>query len=239
MKIVENLFPELCNIYGESYSMTYLSRCNPEIDLRLTNHKTTPAFVTEDVDMIYLGCSPERKQEQIIQLLRPYTDRLRQLIDRGVIILATGNALEIFGREIREGDRVIPALGIFDSYAVRRMVPGERHNSRYIATFLTDEGEKLTLLGHKSQFSFSYGDFSRDAFATVERGVGMNPETKAEGLRRNHFFGTYSLGPYLILNPPFTKYLLRLLGLDDALAFEEEAMEAYRYRWNELTRVSN
>ena len=72
MKIVENLFPELCNIYGESYSMTYLSRCNPEIDLRLTNHKTTPAFVTEDVDMIYLGCSPERKQEQIIQLLRPY-----------------------------------------------------------------------------------------------------------------------------------------------------------------------
>ena len=93
MKIVENLFPELCNIYGESYSMTYLSRCNPEIDLRLTNHKTTPAFVTEDVDMIYLGCSPERKQEQIIQLLRPYTDRLRQLIDRGVIILATGNAL--------------------------------------------------------------------------------------------------------------------------------------------------
>ena len=67
----------------------------------------------------------------------------------------------------------------------------------------------------------------------------MNPETKAEGLRRNHFFGTYSLGPYLILNPPFTKYLLRLLGLDDALAFEEEAMEAYRYRWNELTRVSN
>ena len=119
MKIVENLFPELCNIYGESYSMTYLSRCNPEIDLRLTNHKTTPAFVTEDVDMIYLGCSPERKQEQIIQLLRPYTDRLRQLIDRGVIILATGNALEIFGREIREGDRVIPALGIFDSYAVR------------------------------------------------------------------------------------------------------------------------
>lgn len=236
MKIVENLFPELCNIFGESSSPAYLARCSDRIDLRQTNHRAVPAFVTEDVDMVYLGCSPERKQEQIIELLRPHLDRIRELIDRGTIFLVTGNAVEIFGREIRDGDRVIPALGLFDFYSVRYM-DRERHNSQYIAAFTSDEGDAITLLGHRSQFSFSYGDFSGEALAPVELGIGMNPDTKYEGLRRNHFFGTYSLGPYLIMNPLFTKYLLRLMGLDDSLCFEREAMKAYEYRRDELRRT--
>ena len=37
-----------------------------------------------------------------------------------------------------------------------------------------------------------------------------------------------------MLNPLFTKYLLRLLGHDDTLAFEEEAMEAFQYRKEHL-----
>jgi len=236
VKIVENLFPELCNIFGESSSPAYLARCSDEIDLRQTNHKTVPAFVTEDVDMVYLGCSPESKQEQIIEILRPYLGRIRELIEKGTIFLVTGNAVEIFGREIRDGDRVIPALGLFDFYSVRYM-DRERHNSQYIAAFATEAGETITLLGHRSQFSFSYGDFSREPLASVELGIGMNPDTKYEGLRRNHFFGTYSLGPYLIMNPLFTKYLLRLMGLDDSLCYEREAMKAYEYRRDELRRT--
>ena len=64
MKKVELLFPELCNIYGESYNVEYLRRCSDEIEVINTNHMDTPAFVNEDVDMIYLGCTTERKQEQ-------------------------------------------------------------------------------------------------------------------------------------------------------------------------------
>ena len=189
MKIVENLFPELCNIYAESYNPEYLARCSDEIDLRRTNHKDVPAFVTEDVAMVYLGCSPERKQEQIIELLRPYRSRIEELIEKGTVFLVTGNAVEIFGREIRDGQRVIPALGLFDFYAVRYM-DRDRHNSQYIAPFTTEDGQVITLLGHRSQFSFSYGDFSREPLAVVERGIGMNPETRYEGVRRNRFFGT-------------------------------------------------
>ncbi len=235
MKTVESLFPELCGIFAESASCEYLQRCSPEVDLRLTNHKDVPLFVSGEVDMVYLGCSPERRQEQIIELLRPYTDRLRELIDRGVIFLVTGNAVEIFGREIRDGERSIPGLGLFDFYSVRYM-DRDRHNSQFLAPFTAEDGREFTLLGHKSQFSFAYGDFA-SPLAELEYGVGMNPDTRAEGVRRNRFFGTYSLGPFLILNPPFTKYLLRLLGLEDALCFEKEAMEAYEYRCRELRDI--
>ena len=230
MKKVELLFPELCNIYGESYNVEYLRRCSDEIEVINTNHMDTPAFVNEDVDMIYLGCTTERKQEQIIGILSQYRDRIIELIDKGVIFLATGNAVEIFGNYIEDAGRKIDALGIFDFYSVRYM-SRDRHNSQFIGTF-----DDITVLGHRSQFSFAYGDFD-DNFIDIQKGFGMNPDTKKEGVRRNNFYGTYSLGPFLILNPLFAKKLMRIMGIDDTLCFEKEIVEAYEYRLTELNRT--
>lgn len=230
MKKVELLFPELCNIYGESYNVEYLRRCSDEIEVINTNHMDTPAFVNEDVDMIYLGCTTERKQEQIIGILSQYRGRIIELIDKGVIFLATGNAVEIFGNYIEDAGRKIDALGIFDFYSVRYM-RRDRHNSQFIGTF-----DDITVLGHRSQFSFAYGDFD-DNFIDIQKGIGMNPDTKKEGVRRNNFYGTYSLGPFLILNPLFAKKLMRIMGIDDTLCFEKEIVEAYEYRLTELNRT--
>ena len=106
----------------------------------------------------------------------------------------------------------------------------DRHNSQFIGTF-----DDITVLGHRSQFSFAYGDFD-DNFIDIQKGIGMNPDTKKEGVRRNNFYGTYSLGPFLILNPLFAKKLMRIMGIDDTLCFEE-IVEAYEYRLTELNRT--
>lgn len=231
MKRIELLFPELCNIYGESYNVEYLKRSNPEnIEVISTNHKQQPAFVTEDVDMIYLGCTTERKQETIIEILKPHKARLQELIDKGVIFLVTGNAIEIFGNYIKDEDRKIEALGMFDFYSERYM-NRDRHNSQYIGMY-----NGLKMLGHRSQFSFAYGDFD-NYFVEIEKGIGMNPDTKREGIHVNNFYATYSLGPYMILNPHFAKELLEIMGLEPNLCFEKEIMEAYEYRLSELTRT--
>ncbi len=231
MKKIELLFPELCNIYGESYNVEYLKRSNPEnIDVISTNHKTQPAFVTEDVDMVYLGCTTERKQEQIIEILRPYKERIQELIDKGVIFLVTGNSVEIFGKYIKDEDKTIEALDLFDFYSERYM-KRDRHNSQFIGKY-----NGLSMLGHRSQFSYAFGDFD-NYFVEIEKGIGMNPETKREGIHVNNFYGTYSLGPFLILNPHFAKELLEKMGLESGLCFEKEIMEAYDYRLAELTRT--
>ena len=132
MKKIELLFPELCNIYGESYNVEYLKRSNPDnIEVIETNHRDIPAFVKEGVDMVYLGCTTERKQEIIIEILKPYKERIKELIDKNVIFLITGNSVEIFGNYIKDEDRVIEALGIFDFYSERYMKK-DRHNSQFI-----------------------------------------------------------------------------------------------------------
>ena len=252
MKKIELLFPDFCNIYGESYNVEYLRRSSSEIQVIETGHKDTPAFVNDNVDMVYLGCTTERKQEQIIEILRPYKGRIIELIEQGTLFLITGNSIEIFGEKIIDGTKLIPGLGIFDFYSERYMQK-ERHNSQYVGTFDPQEEneEPITMLGHKSQFSFAYRPSKADdssnpksfvydnscvfnPFVNLEIGVGMNKDTKEEGIRINNFFATYSLGPFFILNPLFAKYVLRKIGLEDRIAFEDDALRAYEYRLNEL-----
>ena len=231
MKKIEILYPEFGGIYGERYNVDYLMRSCPELTLIETAHGQVPAFTKGEADMVYLGCTPEKHQEEIIELLRPYKEDILREIERGTIFLITGNAIEIFGNRIKDGDRVIDCLSMFDFESIRYM-DKFRHNSQYVGKANLG-GEEITLLGHRSQFSFAYGDFN-DYFIDIEIGMGMNKSTKREGIRKNNFYATYSLGPYLILNPLFAKYLLRLMDLPDALCFEKEIMEAYEYRKNEL-----
>ena len=225
---IEFLYPELCNLYGDTANITYLQQCLPNAVFHFTHNQETPRFLTEKVDMIYMGAMAESKQELALSRLMPHREKLWQLIEDGMFVLATNNALELFGQHITDGDRTIPALNYFSCYAKRDM--DNRHNSMFIGTY-----EGMKLVGNKSQYSFSYGE-QEHPFIQVTGGYGMNPECKTEGIHYKNFYGTYLLGPFLILNPPFTKHLLAKMGSSLPLAYEKEAMEAYLYRVQALEK---
>lgn len=232
---IEILYPELCYLYGDLMNIDYLHRALPEAEIIRTTLKSTPAFINGDVDMIYLCSMTERAQELVIQALRPHTEKIKELIEKGTVFLVTGNALEIFIKHIEneDGSRV-DALGLFDLAAKRRMM------DRYNALYLGKLGE-IDIVGFKSQFAHAYstqepGATEPDGLIETVRGAGRNPGVKPEGIRQNNFMATYVLGPLLILNPPFAKYILGLLGAGDReLAFEKAAMDSYTLRLKEFS----
>jgi CobQ-like glutamine amidotransferase family enzyme len=225
----EILYPEVCYLYGDLANIDYLHRAVPEAEVIRTSLKTPPAFLNGDVDLVYLCSMTERAQELVIAALQPYKDKLIELIDKGTVFLATGNALEIFIRHIENEDgSKLEALGLFDLVAKRRMM--DRYNALYLGKF----GD-IKVVGLKSQFAHAYGEDGDALFETL-RGAGRHPGDIKEGIRRNNFMATYVLGPLLIMNPLFTKYILGLLGLPDReLAFEEAAMDSYNLRLEEYS----
>ena len=139
---IEMLYPEVCNLFGDISNIKYLKKCLPDAEIIKTEINSEPAFVTQDVDMIYMGPMPENIQEVAIRKLRPYKERIEELIKKNVVFLVTGNA-----------------------------------------------------------------------------------------------FGTYLIGPILILNPLFTKKLIQMLGVKEpTIAFEKETMAAYEQRLEEFKR---
>lgn len=211
--------------------MKYLKMCVPDAEFIETAIEDEPAFTNEDVDLIYLGPMTENTQEKVIEKLEPYREKIVELINKNVVFLFTGNALEVLGKYIENEDGTkIQALGIFDVHAKRDMF--HRHNS-----FLIGKYEDIDVIGFKSQFTMMYGNNSEMPFLQVEKGIGINKESKLEGIKKNNFIGTYLIGPLLIMNPKFTKKVLETLGVNTDVALKEDVTLAYEARIKELRKL--
>lgn len=229
---VEVLYPEVCNLFGNTYNIKYLEQSVEDIEIINTSLNDEPTFVKEDIDLVYMAPMTEKTQELVIEKLKPYTETIKKQIQENKAFFMIGNALEVFGKYIEneDGSR-IEGLGITELYAKRDMM--NRYNSLFLGEL---EGkETIKIVGFMSQFAKSYGDNSKNYLFKALRGPGLNDESKFEGVRINNFMGTYVLGPILVFNPDFTKYLLRLLGVKEPkIAFEKEAVEAYNIRLKEF-----
>ena len=227
---IEVLFPETANLYGDLMNVEYLRRSCPEIEVVNTALKFAPLFPREKVDLVYLGSMTEEGQLLTAEALRPYLDVLRGRIAEGMNFLVTGNALEVFGDRITADDGTdFPGLGLFHTTAKHRMM--NRYNALYVGKF----GE-TDIVGFKSQFGHSWGETGAEPLFQTLRGAGLNPDVPGEGVRLGNFMATYVIGPLLILNPPFAKYVLRLMGAETpALAFETAAEELYAQRVREFS----
>lgn len=217
---IEVLYGELANLYGDLFNIHFLEKSLDNVEVYYTGINDKPRFVDSDIDLIYMGPMMERYQEIVIDRLKPYKERIKELISNNKVFLITGNALEIFGSKIDD----IEALGIFETYAKRDFT--HHHNSCFIGEF-----ENMKIVGFKSQFSYSYNN--KYPFIKTINGNGFNDNNDIEGIRYHNFFGTYLIGPILIYNPYFTKYLLKLLGQDVKLVFEEDVIKAYNIREKE------
>ena len=238
--VIEVLFPEFCNMFGDSSNMKYLKHCLPDAEFKYTAYTDEPYFAKDKPALIYLGAMTEKKQELVIKKLLPLKERLADLIKQGVPMLFTNNALEVLGSHIETDEGNIECLGLYPFKAKRFMM--NRINSLVRGQF-----KGMEIVGFKTQFTKAYDcekgkNVHQSMFETefpfirVDKGLGMNEDIDREGFRDNNLFATYLVGPFLILNPDFTLYLMReVMKLKDAkLAFEPEIREAYKRRVEEF-----
>ena len=229
--IIEVLFNEVCGLNGDAQNAAYLQFAMPDAEFVFTSLLDEPYFVKNRPDMILIGYMTENTQRRVIDKLMPLKERINALIDDGVVILATGNAGEIFCKHISYVTEKLEAdgLGIFDLTVKNDFF--KRYNGKILSRF-----DGIEVVGFRTQFAHIYGDNADCYFAEVIRGIGINPESKWEGLRKNNLLCTYTVGPILPLNPLFCEKLIALAGGNAQAAFREEAIAAYEERlkeWND------
>ncbi len=231
--VIEILFVEVCGLAGDSQNPTYLQATLPDAEFVYTELNDTPYFVDNTPDMIYIGSMSEATQRTVIKKLMPYKERICQLIESGTVILATGNAGEIFTRHIDYTTEKLQAegLGIFDLTVKNDLF--DRYNSKVLGDF-----DGMKIVGFRSQFSFIYGDNTDCGFVKCTRGDGIHRGSKMEGMRKNNLICTQILGPILPLNPLFCEYLISLCGVKADAAYREAALNAYEHRIAEFSAPS-
>ena len=220
----EILFPEVCNLYGDLQNIYYLKRCCPALEIIETDLHSKPRFLTEDVALVYMGSTTEQGLRLAADALRPYAADIAARADAGQLILLTGNAPDVFSAAIESDSAdTIEGLDILPGRVRYTMM--KRHNSFYLGTF-----EGMDIVGFKSLFGFHYDAAETEGWFDTVRGVGRTPGSKPEGFCRGGLYATALIGPLLILNPPLCKWLLRQMGAEDTLAFEDAAFASFNKR---------
>lgn len=229
---IEIMYPELCCLYGDKGNTMFLQQCLPEAEFIFTQLNERPHFLDEQIDLCCMYSMSEQSQELILSRLLNWKAEIAQkLSGNTTMFLFTGNALELLGQYIeREDGSRQECLGIFETYA-------KRHAPSRFNTLIQTEFEDMTLLGYTSRFSDTYNLSEELAMSHVTIGSGANPQSKLEGIRKDRIIASYLLGPLLVANPDFAKWLLQQLGVKEpTLPFEEALYLSYETRRKEFQR---
>ena len=222
--MIEILYSDICNLYGDNGNILLLEKYFGKDKVVYTSINEEPYFSHHKIKLLYLASMSEHTQEIVIEKLMPYKDKIQKLIDDNVHILLTGNAMDVFSKKIIGDKKEIIGLGLINVEVKRNMK--KRVNCHYSGLF-----NKMKILGFKSQFTYNYNHDKK--FLKTVLGFGNNPEDLNEGVKINNLFATNLLGPLLVINPYFTKYLFEEMGYTKKLPFEEELINAYNVRLKE------
>ena len=221
---IEILFPEICNLYGDSGNVLFIEKNFPDAQIIKTKLNEEPYFNKNKVDFIYMGPMTEKNCIKVCQKLLPYKKKIKKLIEENTVFLFIGNAMDILGEKIKlHNKQEIEGLKILKITSENNL--DTRYNSLFLGSFAL---EKHIIVGYKSQ-SKQMKSEEKPLFTVIKE----KDNTHQEGVWNHNFFGANLLGPILILNPYFTKYIFSLLNFKKKLYSEKELIAPYEKRLKE------
>lgn len=199
------------NLYGESGNIKalkrFVERQGVECEIIFLTIGDKIDFMKYDI--YYMGQGSEEAQLLVLNELYPVREQIKKSIESGKMFIATGNAMELFGKKIRikEG-KPITCLDVF--------------------TFNSNEANSRLV----SDMFYVFNELPKDAgrhvigFKNCKTNIVNNdyprPFEFSDNIHYKHFFGVMAVGPILVKNPYFTDYLLEELFMDKGYDYKAD-----------------
>lgn len=217
--IIAHLYDDLLNLYGESGNIQAVENVLSynRIKYKVVHLSLQDTLDFSKYDFVYIGSGTEKNLKLALQHLSNYKEDIKQYIESGKFLLATGNALELFGTSLLDNeDKPYEGLGIFDY----RVLPQPRKMEEVWTTTNLISSKIIGFINHKGNLD------------KID-----NPLFEQEGIHYKNFYGTYTLGPILVRNPDFLRYFMNeLMGkkLRYDLKLEKKAYETFIHNNEEV-----
>ena len=205
---IAHLYYDLMNLYGDNGNIKAI-----KYQLENQGLKTVVDFLTIDdnidfdkYDLLYLGPGTYDNQKIVLKDLTKYQKNIKRFIDDDKFVIATGNALELFGKSIKTlYGKNIKALNIFDfeSEETELRLVGE--------TVATCNSLKKEVIGFQNQNSIITK--LKNPWFELSKGIGSNVNSNIEGINYKNFYGTYMIGPILVRNSELLELICKKLIL--------------------------
>ena len=232
-----HLYPDCMSLYGEWANVAVLKRhleaLGVTVDVQKVLLDDTADFTA--ADFIYMGCGTERTQKAAMMQLKDRGAALKEALERGAVVLFTGNAMELLGKSVTDvNGQAWPGMGLAD-----------------FATVETDKRDPEDVIAHSPLLDNPVVGFMNKCskttgvtaplFDCLKLGFGNEVEHGAEGYVDGNLFATHVTGPLLVKNPHVTDLLIRRIfaakgwELPEGLPVLSHEQEAYEVTLRELS----
>ncbi len=205
-----HLFPKRLSLYGEYGNVAVLARTLESLGNKAKVLSYEEGDLTlQNVDMVYVGAGTEEGVWEANRLLQPHKDAVQKAISDGISILATGNAMALFGKELTLDGETAPALEVF-SYKTEMS-----SKKRYLADALGKDPEGNLYVGFINTGCVYTGTDKPVMELLLGKELGNDKANPVEGYREGNFFGTQLIGPVLTKNPHLLSAFVKTLTGED------------------------
>ena len=217
---VLHLYYDLLNMFGENGNVSALVKSleKQKVNVIVDFKSIDDQIDINSYDIIYLGNGNNEDYELAKNDLIKYRDDLIKYIDDKKFILATGNAINLFGE-----------LNILDYNSKNidfRIVGDQIYETKLF---------KRKIIGFQNRDKVIYDVNEKNLF-TVINGTGYDPNMNIEGIIKNNFYGTYLLGPLLVRNPYLLEYLVKELLKSKNIKYKEIKKDIAYDAYNEFLK---
>ena len=228
---IAHLYYDILNLYGENGNVRalvkYLEKHGVKVVVEFLSLEDKIKF--EDYDFVYIGSGTIENILLVLEDLRKYAAEIKNAINNGVFFLITGDSLAMFGKKFVDEKHKYDGLGIFDYVAKRidfRILGDQFYECPYIEQKVIGFQNRETVID----------EYNGESLFNVSKGTGYKPNIKQEGIIKNNFWGTYSLGPILVRNPYLNEYLVKKLMEKNKIKYspieKDISYKAYEEYWN-------
>jgi CobQ-like glutamine amidotransferase family enzyme len=196
-----HLFPKLLSLYGEYGNVKIIEKSLKDkgYEANITEYE---GLVEENVDFsefdfVYVGSGTEKNLIEASKRLLPHKDALCALISSGKCVLATGNAMTLFGKTLKLGANEYETIGAF-SYTSEIFT-----NKRFQGDVLTDDNNIFSsrLIGFINTSAIYQGIETPLTNNLLGAKLGNDKASSADGFISGSFIGTQLIGPIAVKNP--------------------------------------
>ncbi len=197
------LYYDLMNLYGENGNIRYLEKKLKEqdIDVKIDLLSIPDKIDYEKYDMFYIGAGSENNEVLVLEYMLKQQEEIINAINNKKFFLVTGNALELFGKDININGTIYEGINAYgyDVYPEKERIVGEQYYKCDLVPH--------NIIGFQNRNNVM-SDNGDNLFKVIQ-GVGYNYNVNFEGIHDNNFYGTYLLGPLLVRNPYLCDYFVK------------------------------
>ncbi|MBQ5602613.1 MAG: hypothetical protein IIU77_07325 [Clostridia bacterium] len=196
-----HLFPKLLSLYGEYGNVKIIEKSLKDkgYEANITEYERLGEENIDfsEFDFVYVGSGTEKNLIEASKRLLPHKDALCDLISSGKCVLATGNAMTLFGKTLKLGANEYETLGAF-SYTSEIFT-----NKRFQGDVLTDDNNIFSsrLIGFINTSAVYSGIEAPLTNNLLGAKLGNDKISSADGFISGNFIGTQLIGPIAVKNP--------------------------------------